>query len=151
MVFGNKWNWLWNSRVGRYCHVKMTDKSWNGAKKLLSPKNSESGLNITHDASCCSAFVPHCYTAERPKTSGNADVFTHVDFHLKNINSFSWGSVNKCYCKLFAYWCSAWNAVTEKQDPWRLLLLWFTAGLMSHRGHAGHRNSDNLAVSRVNF
>jgi len=37
------------------------------SKKVIIPENSAGGLNITHDASCCSAFIL-TDTAERIQT-----------------------------------------------------------------------------------
>lgn len=65
----------------------MTDKPWNGAKKLLSQRRAGAGLNLTRDVSHCSAFNPlQCRrdNIDKKKTLDiPAAASPPVDFHFE--------------------------------------------------------------------
>lgn len=111
-------------------------------KKVIIPKKSRVGLNITHDASRCFAFIHSDPSwAYRQKVTQRQQSRQHPGskrwFSFERSMVFRSALANKCYCRVFGYWCvKCCEGALEEHNPSRLLLAWFTAKPMSHGGHA---------------
>lgn len=129
------------------------------SKKVIIPTKSMAGLNITHDASRCSAFILadagdwRWTKVTRMQPSLQPSLLL---IFIWTINTISCPCANKCFFFLQSVWLlmlhiKCFEGALEEHGPSGLLLAWFTAVVMSRRGHAGHRNSDKYVVGLINF